>query len=223
MSNPTIHAELRTNSGKGVARGLRRGGRMPAVAYGGDAEAMPLSIDPKELVTLRSGPLGWNQPVKIEVDGGDSVALAMLRAVDKHPISGEFLHADFMRLDAKTAVVVEVPLRIEGTAPGVAMGGLLNRQLRTLRVRCLPDAIPAGVIVDVSKLEVGDRLLLSELTLPKGVTALISDQPLVSVTGRRGLASDLDDEDAAEGAEGAAEEGAAEGGDSEAASEESGE
>ncbi len=216
MSNPTIHAELRTNSGKGVARSLRRGGRMPAVAYGGGTEALPLSIDPKELVTLRSGPLGWNQPVKIEVDGGDGVALAMLKAVDKHPVSGEILHADFVRVDAKSEVKVAVPLRIEGTAPGVAMGGLLNQQLRTLQVLCLPSAIPAGISLDVSGLEVGDRLLLSQLTLPKGVTSLVSDQPVVSVSGRRGGPDEFDEEAEAETEEGA-EEGA------EASAEESGE
>jgi len=193
---------------------------MPAVAYGGGTEALPLSIDPKELVTLRAGPLGWNQPVKIEIDGGDGVALAMLKAVDKHPISGEILHADFVRLDPKTAVKVAVPLRIEGTAPGVAMGGLLNQQLRTLQVLCLPSAIPAGIALDVSRLEVGDRLLLSQLALPKGVTALESDQPVVSVSGRRG--GQDDEEDAAEdGAEaGDAAEDGAEAGD---AAEESGE
>lgn len=200
MSNPTIHAELRTDKGKGVARTLRRAGRMPAVAYGGGSDAQVLSIDPSELQKLKGGPLGWNQPVKIEVAGGATVALAMLKAVDKHPISGVFLHADFLTLDAKQAVKVEVPLKLVGTAPGVALGGLLNQQLRTLTVSCLPGDIPAGISLDVGKLEVGDRLLLSELKMPKGVTSLIADQPLVSVSGRRG--SQLDEgEDGAEGEE----------------------
>jgi large subunit ribosomal protein L25 len=216
MSNPTIHAEIRTEKGKGVARTLRRAGRMPAVAYGGGNDAQVLSIEPSALQELKSGPLGWNQPVKIEVAGGDTVALAMLKAVDKHPISGAFLHADFLTLDAKQAVKVEVPLRLVGTAPGVALGGLLNQQLRTLTVSCLPGDIPAGIALDVSKLEVGDRLLLSELKMPKGVAAMIADQPLVSVSGRRG--SRLDEEgDEAEGGEaegGEAEGGEAEGGES---------
>ena len=194
MSNPTIHAEIRTESGKGAARRLRRAGRMPAVAYGGGAKAQALSIDPTQLQALKSSPLSWNQPVKIEVDGGDTVALALLKAVDKHPISGVFLHADFLQLDAKKAVRVQVPLRLEGSAPGVALGGLLNQQLRALDVSCLPADIPSGLLVDVSKLEVGDRLLLSDLTMPKGVTAMIADQPLVSVSGRRGVDAGEDDE-----------------------------
>jgi len=213
MSNPTIHAEFRTDKGKGVARTLRRAGRMPAVAYGGGNDAQALSIDPSDLQKLKGGPLGWNQPVKIEVAGGDTVALAILKAVDKHPISGAFLHADFLTLDAKQTVKVDVPLKLEGTAPGVALGGLLNQQLRTLTVSCLPADIPPGILVDVSKLQVGDRLLLSELKMPKGVASLIVDQPLVSVSGRRGSRID-EEEDAAGGA--GAEAGDAEAGDAEA-------
>jgi large subunit ribosomal protein L25 len=208
MDNPTIHAELRTSVGKGVARKLRRAGRMPAVAYGATGGAVPLTVDPQEIEELKKSPLGWNQPVQIEIDGGDSVALAMLKAVDKHLISGALLHADFMRLDAKEKILVNVPLRIEGTAPGVAMGGLLNRQLRTLAVHCLPADIPAGIAVDVSSLEVGDRLLLSELKLPAGVVSSIEDTLVVNVVGRRGARLDEDDLDAElEGGEEAAEGG----------------
>ena len=130
MSNPTLQAEQRSDTGKGVARKLRAAGRMPAVAYGGSAAAQNLTINPEQILGLKRGPLGWNQPVSIDVDGGDNVELAMLQAVDKHPITGQLLHADFVRVDAKQAVVVAVPLRVEGTAPGVAMGGRLNQQLR---------------------------------------------------------------------------------------------
>jgi len=215
MENPTIHAELRTSVGKGVARKLRRAGRMPAVAYGMAGASISLTINPEELEELKKGPLGWNQPVQIEVDGGAS-ELAVLKAVDKHPISGELLHADFIRLDAKAKILVNVPLRIEGAAPGVAQGGLLNKQLRTVPVHCLPADIPPGIAVDVSKLAVGDRLLLSDLKMAAGVVPAIEDTPVVSVVGRRGGYEDEDelDGEAEEGAEGGEEgaEGGAEGG-----------
>ena len=224
MSNPTIHAEMRTSTGKGSARKLRRAERMPAVAYGGTADSMPLTIDPHDIEKLRKSPLGWNQPVQIEVDGGQSVDLAMLKAVDKHPISGVLLHADFVRLEAGVAVLVNVPVRIEGSAAGVALGGLLNVQIRTLPVRCLPKDIPTGIEVDVSKLEVGDRLMLSKVKLPAGVVATISDTPVVSVVGRRGSREEEVEEEgevAADGEEETSEAAATEGG--AAAAKESGE
>jgi large subunit ribosomal protein L25 len=221
MNNPTIHAELRTTSGKGVARKLRAAQRMPAVAYGGNGGTVSLTIDPSELETLRAGPLGWNQPVQIEVDGGERVALALLKAVDKHPVSGQLLHADFVRLEPGAPISVNVPLRVQGVALGIAMGGLLNHQVRLLRVRCLPKDIPPAIGVDVSAMDVGDRLLLSELRLPAGVTAAIEDQPVVSVVGRRG--GGLDDEEEAEGAEDGAADGEAGAADGESGAKESGE
>jgi large subunit ribosomal protein L25 len=182
---------------------------MPAIAYGGDGGPVSLTIDPREIETLRAGSLGWNQPVQIEVAGGEPVALALLKAVDRHPVSGVLLHVDFVRLAAGAQVSVKVPLRIEGVAPGVSLGGLLNQQIRTLTVCCLPGDIPPGIGVDVSTMHVGDRILLSELRLPAGVTATIDDTPVVSVVGRRG--GGLDEEDETGDGEGETEAGTAEG------------
>jgi len=224
MSNPTIQAELRTSSGKGAARKLRRANRIPAVAYGGSGQAISISIDPQDLTSLRQGDLGWNQPVQINVEGGESVDLALLQAVDRHPISGAFLHADFRRLDANAEISVKVPLVLEGSAPGVAVGGLLNQQVRALAVRCQPKDIPAGIAVDISKLEVGDRLMLSELKLPAGVVSSVDETSVVSVAGRRGAREDEllegDGDEAEAGAEGADAEGGE--GSAEGAGEESG-
>jgi len=204
MNTQTIQAEARSETGKGQARKLRASDRIPAIAYGGASDPQELSLDPKALAELRKSPLGWNQPVTIEVDGGDNVGLALLRDVQKHPVSGQVLHADFMRVEEGAEVIVQVPMRLVGKSPGEALGGRISQPKRAVAVRCTPSTIPKAVEIDISGLEVGDRVLLSEVKFPAGVQASFAhDAPAVSCVGRRGGADDLD-----EAAEGESEEGA---------------
>jgi large subunit ribosomal protein L25 len=212
MEKQTIHAQLRPEHGKGVARKLRRAGSIPAIAYGGDGEAMSLTLDPAELRQLRKSKLGWNHPVTIEVDGGTDIALALLREVQKHPISGKLLHADFLRVAPDVEVIVQVPLRAEGRAAGEEIGGRISQPYRYVELACLPAAIPETILVDVTPLEIGDKIMLSELDVPEGCRPVFRvDQTVLSCVGRRGGAlgefdvEETEDEDA-EDAEDAAEE-----------------
>jgi len=204
MNTQTIQAEARAESGKGVAHKLRAVGRIPAVAYGATATPQQLSLDPKALQDLRKSPLGWNQPVAIEVDGGDNVNLAVLREVQRHPVSGKFLHADFLCVEEASEITMMVPLRLTGKSPGEALGGRISQPKRSLAVRCTPVSIPSAIEIDISTLHVGDRIMLSEVPVPSGVSvSLAFDAPAVSCVGRRGgLEEELEeDEDGAEGAE----------------------
>jgi large subunit ribosomal protein L25 len=199
MNTQTIQAEARSESGKGIARKLRAASRIPAVAYGGQTAPRQLSLDPKQLQDLRKSPLGWNQPVTIEVDGGENVSLALLREVQRHPVSGQFLHADFMCIEANAQVVVQVPLHLIGKSPGEALGGRISQPKRAVAVLCTPDTIPNAVEIDISTLEVGDRILLSEVTFPSGVSSHYAhDAPAVSCVGRRGGAAEEEGEGASD-------------------------
>ncbi len=220
METQTIQASARTEHGKGVARKLRRSGRIPAVAYGAGGEATSLSLNPAELHQLRKSRLGWNMPVTIEVDGGETIALALLRDVQKHPISRQLLHADFLRVADGETVTVRVPIRLEGKAAGSELGGRIAQPRRFITLVCQPALIPEAVVIDITPLEINDKVTLSELPVPDGCTTVYTtDVTVVACVGRRGGLLDEDelDEDA-EGAEGA-EEGA-EDGDAEAAAEE---
>lgn len=220
MNTQTIQAAARAESGKGIAHKLRAAGRIPAVAYGPSVASQQLSLDPKALLDLRKSPLGWNQPIAIEVDGGDNVTLALLHAVQRHPVSGKVLHADFLCIEEGSEVTVKVPLRLTGKAPGEALGGRISQPKRDLAVVCTPDTIPNAIEIDISGLNVGDRILLSELAVPKGVrVSLAFDGPAVSCVGRRGgAAEELEEADAAAAAAAsaaAAGDEAGEGGDAE--------
>ncbi|MCP4871889.1 MAG: 50S ribosomal protein L25 [Proteobacteria bacterium] len=200
MQTQTLQASLRGGTGKGSARKLRSEGLIPAVAYGAAGETASLALDPQQLRELRRSSLGWNMPVSIDVDGGDNIPLALLRDVQKHPISRALLHADFLRVDPADEVVIRVQLRLEGKAPGAELGGLINQPNRELLVSCKPADIPATIVIDISGLEINDRLLLSEVPMPKGCRAVFKhDGTAVSCMGRRG--GGLDDEDGEESEE----------------------
>jgi large subunit ribosomal protein L25 len=211
MEIQTIRAKTRPESGKGVARKLRAAGLIPAVAYGAGGNALTLALDPNQLVQLHKSRLGWNHPVTIEVEDGEGVELALLREVQKHPISRALLHADFLRVDPGAEVVVRVPLRVDGRAAGEEIGGRISQPRRELLIRCKPLDIPEQILVDVRELEIGDKVMLSELDLAEGSHPVFTqDVTVASCIGRRGGALDELQDAAEEDAEGAEDEAEAE-------------
>ena len=207
METHTIQAELRTDVGKGVARKLRALGKIPAVAYGVGSVPVGLAVEAKEFRTLKKAPLGWNTPVNIAIEGGDDITLAVLKAVQKHPVNGELLHADFQLLAAGAEVTVRVPVTTSGKAVGAALGGSIQCPLRQIDLICAPENIPAVVNVDVTPFGIGDKMMLQDLPLPDGCrVASRHNPPVVACVGKRGARIE---EDAAPG-EAADEEGVAE-------------
>ncbi len=166
MAENALTAETRTGTGKGVARKLRAAGRIPAVLYGKGVDSKSLSVDPTALDTLlHSTGAGLNTLIDLEVDGGSQKVL--LRSLQREPVGGRFLHADFYQVDLTQRVTVSVPLQFVGTARGVALDeGILDHPVRDVDVECLPSAIPERIEVDVSDLELGSSIHVSEIVLP---------------------------------------------------------
>ncbi len=200
MQTQTINASARSEGGKGVARKLRSIGLIPAVAYGEGKAATSLALDPAQLRALRKTHLGWNHPVRIEIEGGEDIPLALLRDVQRHPISGELLHADFRTVRPTSEVVLRIPLRLQGRAVGQEIGGLISTPRRDVKLACLPDCIPVEVPVDITPLEIGDKIMLDELTLPEGCRAVEETFSVASCVGRRGglEEEELEDDEEAE-------------------------
>jgi large subunit ribosomal protein L25 len=212
MEIQTIRAQARTASHKGGARKLRAGKHIPAVAYGGKDGGLTISVDPDALAALRRSPLGLNQPVAIEVEGGPTIPMALLREVQRHPVSGKLLHADFLRIEESKKVLVKVPIRLTGKALGEEAGGRVNQPMRDLEVRCLPKDIPVAIVVDITPIALEKKLTVSQIAMPPGVEAVYRiDTTVVGVTGKK-QADEFEAKPAAaaegaEGAEGAAAEG----------------
>lgn len=175
-----LQAEVREGTGKGVARKLRQSGRVPAVLYGHGSDAVSLSVDSKELYRLLHTGAGSNVLVDVVVDGADH--LAMPREIQRDAIRGSFWHVDFLEVSRDQTIAVDVPIHVVGESVGVKQGGVLEHHLWDLHVECLPGDVPEGIEVDISALEVGDSLKVSDLAVPSGVTVLTgADESVLAV------------------------------------------
>lgn len=177
METIEIHGEYRKQSGKGIARALRRQGKIPAVIYS-KGTSRSLVLDPKELNAARHSSAGENAVIKVQIMGDDQSIVgshtAILRDFQRDPIKGEILHADLFEISMSDMVDVKVLIEITGDTPiGVKRDkGSLRHQLRELEIRCLPGDIPDHIDIDASELAVGQTIHVSDIALPKGVTAL---------------------------------------------------
>jgi large subunit ribosomal protein L25 len=159
-----------------VARKLRAAGRIPAICYRRNAEPVPVSLDPKELdLLLRKASSGINTLIDLKVAGGGDFdgRQVLVKELQRDPISGAYLHADLYAVDLQQAIHVAVPVKLTGTAVGVAIGGgILDFATRELDVECLPNAIPEEFTIDVSGIEIGQSVHVSDIAVPEGVEIL---------------------------------------------------
>jgi len=163
-----LTAEPRELTGKGANRKLRVAGRIPGVVYGKKREAQPVALDPTALEKLlRGSGAGLNTLIDLSVGGRTDTVL--VKELQRHPVYGHYWHVDFFQVDLTQKITVSIPLHFIGKAHGVEFGGILDHPLREIEVECLPRAIPEFVEVDVSALEIGQSIHVSELRLPEGV------------------------------------------------------
>ncbi len=169
MAEATIKATPREGTGKGANRKLRATGRVPAVVYGHNEKTRELSLDAHELQVLFSKISVENTVIRLDIEGEKGEVKALVREVQSNPVKGNLYHVDFYQIHANEKVDVEVPVHLVGAAPGVKAGGVMDHQIHELPVRCLPSAIPESFEVDVSALELGDSIHVSDLKVPEGV------------------------------------------------------
>ena len=200
MSNVEINAEVRTDRGKGSARKLRQGGKIPAELYSASQEATALTLDPADVELLRRQPLGWNTPVTLVVDGLAGKHLALIKETQRHPISRQLLHVDFLGIDESRRIEVVVRLLPVGQAMGMEFGGMINQMRRDMPVRCLATNIPESIEIDITELDVGDKLYIDDVVFPEGVEPLYEERfPVLGITVKG--ARDEDEEEEGEESE----------------------
>ena len=147
---------------KNAARRVRVGGKIPAVVYGANEPSVAVEVDPKQILRILHSDAGHNSIFDLEV--GDAKAKAMIVDWQYEPIKGSLLHIDLKRIALDKAIKVEVPIQLLGTAVGVkTQGGILDQVLREVEIECLPGDIPSHIDVDVSNLEFGQVLRVSDL------------------------------------------------------------
>ncbi len=208
MSEYKLTAQRRAESGKGPARRARAAGRVPAVLYGHGMDPVHLSVDARDFGhALRTG-AGSN--VLIELTVGRAKHLALAKEIQRHPVRGSFVHVDFLAVRHGETVQVRVPVHLVGEAPGVReFGGIADQDLHQVTVEAEVTAVPAAVDADVSKLQIGDVLRVSDLTAPPGSTIIEDPEASVVSIVAPAVEEEPEVEEEAAAAEGEAAEGEA--------------
>jgi large subunit ribosomal protein L25 len=171
----------RAPEGSRTARRLRRAGEVPGVVYGGDGEPSHFSVDARILrnTLAHSGAI-----LDVSIDGG-TASPVLVKDVQRHPVRGEIVHVDLLRVNMNVAIQTTVTLELVGAerAPGVVEGGVLNQEIRELNIEALPGDIPDVITHDVSGLEMNATVTLPEITVPPGVTVLDDfEEAVASIT-----------------------------------------
>ncbi len=195
----TLAAEPKEGAGKGAARAARRAGRIPGIIYGAKKTPVMVTLDPQEVQREIRGGGFFTTLFDVKVSGGNERVLA--RDLQLHPVSERPLHIDFLRVSTSTVVVVEVPCNFindEGS-PGIKRGGVLNVVRHALELSCRADAIPNEIEIDLTGLDIGDSVHISQIDLPEGVTPTITDRDFTVASV---AAPSVVKEEAAEEAEG---------------------
>jgi large subunit ribosomal protein L25 len=165
-----LDVTTRAALGSRATRRLRRAGRVPGIIYGGDGEPLSFDVDARELrlALARAGAV-----LDVSVDGSKATPV-VLKEAQRHPVRGETVHVDLLRVNLNRAISAVVVLELSGVddAPGVKEGGVLEQTTRELNVEALPTAIPEAIVHDVSEMQIGETLTLAAVSVPDGVTLL---------------------------------------------------
>jgi large subunit ribosomal protein L25 len=169
MKSTQLNATKRNKAGKGASRANRRAGLIPAVIYGDKKPPVMIALEEKVLVAEMAKKGLWTRQYEIAADGDSFHVLC--QDIQKHPVSGRPIHADFLRISKNSVLTLDIPLEFTGeaTAPGIKKGGVLNIVHRTVEIKCTPDNIPESFVIDLSTAEIGDSFLASSIKLPAGV------------------------------------------------------
>ncbi|MCF8052797.1 MAG: 50S ribosomal protein L25 [Desulfobacterales bacterium] len=214
-----LKAEMRTKTGNGPARVLRRGGQIPAVLYGPKTAPVKLAIGVKDLETaLKKGKAAHGLMTLAVQNGKETKKAVMLQELQTNPVSQDLLHADFYEIDMSRPIRVNVPVVVTGKSKGVEGGGILQVIRWELETVCLPDRIPAAFEIDVTELEVGDSVHVEEIATGEGVeiphdvnfTVVTVVSPKMTLVEEEEVEEEEGEEEGEEGAEEGAEEGESE-------------
>lgn len=188
----TIQAELRTDTGKGASRRLRREEKVPAILYGADKEAVSITVDHNKVNNMADHEAFYSHILTLVIDGKKHEAI--LKDVQRHPYKPKLTHLDFQRVVKGQKLHTHVPVHFVNEASAVGVkeeGGVVVHHIADLEVTCLPKDLPEFVEVDIANLKLGETLHLTDLNMPKGVELVElakgadHDQAVVSITAPR--------------------------------------
>ena len=171
MEQIELVAQQRKGIGKETVKKLRKEGLIPCILYGpAFKEAVPLTVTVLELSKALSTEAKGNVLVNLKIEGDKKkTRTVMFRGFQRDPLKRNIIHVDLYELLMDHKLVVDVPVHLTGKAQGVALGGILQQESRTLKVECLPNQIPDKIDVDVTSLTIGYSIHVKDITLPQGL------------------------------------------------------
>jgi large subunit ribosomal protein L25 len=202
MADIVLNVEVREQTGTGAARSVRRDGKVPGVLYGGAKEPVAISVRANEFrKALYTGKLLGHL---VTLKYGDETQPVIAKTIDMHPVTDEPVHFDLYRVDAHQQITIAVPLHFanQDDSPGLKRGGTMNVVLHEVQLSCHADQIPEEIVFDVSTLDIGDTIRMSDLKLPTGVTMGVDGDTVVATlagASAQMAAEAAEDEAAAEG------------------------
>lgn len=171
MLQVDVTARVRSNFGKGAARSLRRAGQTPAVLYGPKTDPIALELDTRSFTKTLLGLKRRNAVVTLDVEGGDKRHV-LIRELQVDPVQDTLTHADFYEIHLDEPSIFSVPIQYEGNAVGVELGGELSIHITSVDIQGKPLDIPDFIPLDISSLELGDKLTCSDMSIPENVSLL---------------------------------------------------
>lgn len=178
----TLKANKRESSGTSAAKRLRREGIVPAVVYGAKQDNYGIQVNAREFGEVLRHQTSINFLLNLEIEGArEARKLAMVQAVQRNPMTGEFVHIDFHAVKADEILHAHVPVELVGESTGVKLGGVMDHLIHSLEVHCLPADLPEKIQLDVTGLEVGAAAHIRDLVLPKGVTTPVDGDVVVAL------------------------------------------
>lgn len=182
MKTIAISGSPRENVGKRDAKELRYEGKVPAVLYGGK-EQQHLAV----VITDLRDAIYTPEANFVEIDVNGTKTKAIIKDLQFHPLTDVLLHVDFLQLFEDKEILMEIPVKLTGTSPGVKMGGKLVQKLRKLRVKALPANMPQAVEVSIAQLEVGNLFRVRDLAKGSYLVTNTPEDTIVSVGMSRAL------------------------------------
>lgn len=191
MSQP-LQASVRTKMSRSGMKELRKAGRLPGIVFGKHTDNRMIHVSSREF--QRWAKSGASQIIQLNIDGGETVPV-LLEGVQRHPVSGDWLHVDFLQVKMDEAVRSRIPIEFKGTPKGTKTGGIMQTQGTSIEVEGLPGNLPTAITADIEHLDVGETFHVSDLKLPENVTVLSpEDELLVSIVAPRLDKSATDEE-----------------------------
>lgn len=193
MARPVLDARQRQTKGKEAAKKLRKNKELPAVFYGPNTEPVKLAVDYLELERIIKQFSGENiiLDLKVQSDTGSESKSAILKDLQIDPIKDSYLHADFYEISMDREITVNIPIHLVNAPVGVSNGGILQHIKRELAITCLPDKLVDTLEVDVSALDIGDAVHVSDVGLPEGITCLDDGHLSVAVVAAPTVAAEV--------------------------------